>query len=141
MGEARLQRVRRIYRRLESLAAFNHGHRTRRNVRHHEHLLRYRFWRRVDAEQQMVRLANQRGISRRPRLGLRPRFVVRQMAAQCWRIRDVRRLRSAGFVAAARPSARRIENLSAASTRAARDVDLLLLQHLQQARGRRTQRI
>ncbi len=34
-------------------------------------------WRRVDAEQQMVRLANQRGIGRRPRLGLRPRFVVR----------------------------------------------------------------
>ena len=34
-----------------------------------------------------------------------------------------------------------LKDLSAASTRAARDVGLLLLQHLQQARGRRAQRI
>ncbi len=44
----------------------------------------------VDAEQQMVRLADQRGVGRRPRLGGRPRSVVRQMGSQRWRIRDVR---------------------------------------------------
>ena len=48
---------------------------------------------------------------------------------------------SADFFAAPRPRARRIEKLSAASIRAARDVALLLLQYFQQTRGRRTQRI
>jgi len=42
MGQARLQRVRRIYRCLESLATFDHGHRTRRNVHYHQYFLRDR---------------------------------------------------------------------------------------------------
>ena len=70
MGQARLQRVRRIYRRMESLAAFDHGDRARWNVHHHEHLLRNRSGRRLDAGQQMVRVADQRGPGRSALAGL-----------------------------------------------------------------------
>ena len=77
MGKARVQRVRGIYRRLESLAVIDHGHRDGRYVYDYEHILRYRPGGRMDAEQQMVRVADQRGIGRRPRMGWCARFVVR----------------------------------------------------------------
>ncbi len=51
MGKARLQRVHRIYRRLESLAAVDHGHRVGRNVYDYEPILRHRSGRYMDAEQ------------------------------------------------------------------------------------------
>ena len=71
MGKARLQRVRRFHRGLEPLAAFDHRDRARRNVRHHEHLLRDRPRRGLDAEQQMVRVADQLRTGGRPGLDLR----------------------------------------------------------------------
>ena len=104
MGQARLQRVRRIYRRLESLAAVDHGHRTRRNVRHHEHFLRDRSGCRLDAREQMVRVADQRRIGRRLGLGVRSWPLVRQMDSQRWGICDVHRLQIAHFIAVAQPS-------------------------------------
>src|ERR1700693_3423482 len=105
MDEARLQRVRRFYRRVEPLAALDHGHRIGRNVYHDEHFLRYRSERRVDAEQQMVRVVDQFGARRRSRLDLCPRSVVRQMAPQYWRVRDAPGLWRADLPAVARSRA------------------------------------
>src|SRR5436190_20987001 len=87
MGETWFQRVRRFYRGLESLAPLYHRHRVGRNVYHDEHFLRDRSERRLDAEQQMVRVVDQLGAGRRPWLDLRPRLVVRQMAPQYWSVR------------------------------------------------------
>ena len=61
----------------------------------------------------MVRVADQRRIGQRPRLGVRSRPIVRQMGSQHRGIRDVLRLRSVDFFAVARARARRIENVSA----------------------------
>ena len=58
MGEVRLQRVRRIHCRVESLAPLDHGDRARWNVHNHQPLLRDRVERGVDAGQQMVRVAD-----------------------------------------------------------------------------------
>src|SRR4029077_21283659 len=141
MGETWLQRVRRFYRGVESLAALDHGHRVGRNVYDHEHFLRHWSERGVDAEQQMVRIANQLGAGCWSWLGLRPRVVIRQMAAQRWRLRHASGLWRADLPAAAWPHAGRIEKLSATPARAADDVDLLLLQHFQQTFRRRVERI
>ena len=141
MGEARLQRVRRISRGMESLAAVNHGHRARRNVYDYEHILRDRSGSRVDAEQQMVCVADQRSISRRPGLDMCPRSLGGQVGAQPWRIRHARRLFGADFIAASWSRARRIKNLSPAAARLASNVDLLLLQHFHQTFRWRAQRI
>src|SRR5439155_26839236 len=87
VGETWLQRVRRFYRGVESLAALDHCDRARRNVYDDEHLLRHRSERRVDAKQQMVRVVDQLGTRRWSWLDLCPWLVVRQMAAQRWRVR------------------------------------------------------
>ena len=58
MGETWLQRVRRFYRGVERLAALHHRHRFGRNVHDDEHFLRHRSERRLDAEQQMVRVVD-----------------------------------------------------------------------------------
>ena len=141
MGETRLQRVRRFYRSLESLAALDNRHRAGRNVYDDEHLVRDRSERGLDAEQQMVRLVNQRRACYRSWLDVCPRLVVRQMAPQHWRVRDASGLWRADLSAVAWSHARRIEKLSPASARAAHDVDLLLLQYFQQTLRRRVERI
>ena len=141
MGEARFQRVRWIHCGVESLAAIDHSDRARRNVRDHERLLCERSGCGLDARQQMVRVADQRRISRRSRLGLCSRVVVRQMGPQRRRVGDVPRLRSVDLAAAGGASARRIEIVSPVAARIAYNVDLLLLQYFHQARDRRTQRI
>ena len=89
----------------------------------------------------MVRVADQRGVGHRSRVGLSPRVIVRQMGPQRRRVGDVPRLRSVDLAAAGRAGARRIEIVSPVAARVAYDVDLLLLQYFHQARGRRTQRI
>src|SRR6187397_1323083 len=50
---------------------------------------------RPDAREQMVRVADQRGIGRRFGLGVRSWPLVRQMGSQYWRVCDVHRLWSA----------------------------------------------
>src|SRR5205807_3144536 len=141
MGKARLQRVRRFYRGLEPLAALHHGHRVGWNVYDDEHLLRHRSERRLDAEQQMVRVVDQLGARRRPGLDLCPWLGVRQMAPQCRRVRHAPGLWRADLSAVARSRTRGIEKLSAAQPRPADDVDLLLLQYFQQIVRRRAERI
>src|SRR5205807_369172 len=95
----------------------------------------------VDAEQQMGRVVDQLRTCRWSRLDLCPWFVVRQMAAQCWRVRDAPGLRRADLPAVARPYAGRIKKLPAAPACVADDVDLLLLQYFQQTVRRRVERI
>src|SRR5205085_10791410 len=141
MDKARLQRVCRIYRGVESLVAFDHRDRARRNVYHHEHFLRARSQLCLDARKQMVRLANQHHARGRSRFNVRSRFVVRQVASQRRRLRHAPGLRRTDLSAAARSVAWRIEKLSPASARAAHDVDLLLLQYFQQTIRRRIERI
>ena len=86
MGKARLQRIRGVYRGLESLAAFDHGYCIGWDVYDDEHILRNRSERRMDAEQQMVCVADQRRVGRRPRMDVRPRPILGQMASQRGRI-------------------------------------------------------
>ena len=118
-------------------------HRARRNVRHHEHLLRDRSRRRLDAREQMVRVADQRRIGRRPWAGR----VVRGLSLGKWvhnigALCDVHRLWRADFFAASSPSARgEFKQYHPLQFALPDDVALLLLQYFHQARGRRAERI
>src|SRR5438874_4151232 len=74
-------------------------------------------------------------------MGVCARVVVRQMGSQRRRIGDVPRLLSVDPAAARWAGARRAEIVSPVTTRAAYNVDLLLLQYFYQARCRSSQRI
>ena len=80
MGKVRFQRIRRLYRGMESLALVDHGDCPGRNVHHHKSLLcDWRSWR-MDARQQMVRRVRQLRLGERPWLDRCSRISIRQMA-------------------------------------------------------------
>jgi len=67
-------------------AAFDHGYCIGWDVYDDEYFLRNRSERRMDAEQQMVCVADQRRIGRRPRMDVRSGLSLGQMASQRGRI-------------------------------------------------------
>ena len=87
MGKTRFQRVRRFYGCMEPLAAFHHRDCAGRNVRDNESFLRAGRTRSLDAEQQMVRLANQLRTGSWSGVDHGSWIVVRQMGPQYWRLR------------------------------------------------------
>ena len=129
MGEIGLQRFHRIHRGMESVAARHHRDGVERLGRNDESFLRHRRERRLDAGEQMVRLARQFCAGRRFGRGLHPRPVVRQMGPQRRRHHHARHLWRGDRAAVHRARARRIEGIQAACSRCARVVDVLA-QHL-----------
>ena len=142
MGKARFQRIHRLHRRMESLALIDHGDRLGRNVHHDKHLLCLGRRSRVDARQSnwCVSLISCVLVSGLGWTG------VRGLSLGKWvhNIGGFAMFLAYGalivlpFVSLARGD---LKHISPASNRRARDVALLLLQHLQQTGSRRTQRI
>ena len=63
MGQNRVQRICRLHRGVECVATLHHASSRSGNVCHDQHLLRHRRKRRLDAEQQMVRVIDQLRVS------------------------------------------------------------------------------